>query len=52
MELPPHLFKPHLLYAAMVNGGKLITPSIIKDRQIKKSEKIISKETSINYEKF
>ena len=34
------------LYAAMVNGGKLVTPSIIQDRQVKKIEKIISKETS------
>ena len=30
----------------MVNGGKLVTPSIIQDRQVKKIEKIISKETS------
>ena len=30
----------------MVNGGKLIVPSIIKDRKIKKSEQIISNETS------
>ena len=34
------------IYAAMVNGGKLVTPSIIQDRQVKKIEKIISKETS------
>ena len=34
------------LYAAMVNGGKLVAPSIIQDRQVKKSEKIISNETS------
>jgi cell division protein FtsI (penicillin-binding protein 3) len=34
------------LYASMVNGGKLITPSIIQDREIKKSKKIISNETS------
>ena len=34
------------LYAAMVNGGKLVTPSIIQDRQVKKIEKIISIETS------
>ena len=34
------------LYAAMVNGGKLVTPSIIQDRPVKKIEKIISKETS------
>jgi cell division protein FtsI (penicillin-binding protein 3) len=34
------------LYAAMVNGGKLIVPSIIKDRQVKKSERIVSNKTS------
>ena len=34
------------LYAAMSNGGKLIEPSLIKDRKPKKSEKIISSETS------
>ena len=34
------------LYAAMVNGGKLIVPSIIKDRQVKKSERIVSDKTS------
>ena len=34
------------LYASMVNGGKLIVPSIIQNRQNKKSEQIISKETS------
>ena len=28
------------LYAAMSNGGKLITPSLIKDRKIKKSKKL------------
>ena len=31
------------LYAAMVNGGKLIVPSLIKDRKIEKKDKIISK---------
>ena len=34
------------LYAAMSNGGKLIVPSLIKDRKIKKTQKIISHETS------
>ena len=34
------------LYAAMSNGGKLITPSLIKDRKIQPSKLIISKETS------
>ena len=34
------------LYAAMVNGGKLITPSLVKDRKIQKFNKIISSETS------
>ena len=35
------------LYAAMSNGGKLIKPSLIKDRKIEKFKTIISKETSI-----
>tara|TARA_B100000902_G_scaffold168102_1_gene162847 strand:- start:930 stop:2651 length:1722 start_codon:yes stop_codon:yes gene_type:complete len=34
------------LYAAMSNGGKLITPSLIKEREIQLPKKIISKETS------
>jgi len=34
------------LYAALSNGGKLITPSLIKERKISKSKKIISSETS------
>jgi cell division protein FtsI (penicillin-binding protein 3) len=34
------------LYAAMTNGGKLVKPSLIKDRKIEKSEKIISNDTS------
>jgi cell division protein FtsI (penicillin-binding protein 3) len=34
------------LYAAMINGGNLIKPSLIKDRKIEKLKKIISKETS------
>ena len=34
------------LYAAMSNGGKLIEPSLIKNRKIKKSQEIISGETS------
>ncbi len=34
------------LYAAMVNGGQLITPSIVKDREKTYSDKIISNETS------
>ena len=34
------------LYAAMSNGGKLIIPSLIKDRKIDKSKEIITEETS------
>ncbi len=34
------------LYAAISNGGKLIKPSLIKNRKIDKSQKIISKDTS------
>jgi len=34
------------LYAALVNGGKLVKPSLIKDRKKEKSQKIISKDTS------
>ena len=34
------------LYAAMSNGGKLIKPSLIKDRKIDKSKELITKETS------
>ena len=34
------------LYAALANGGKLVTPSLIKDREIKKSQNIISNNTS------
>ena len=34
------------LYAAMSNGGKLIIPSLIKDRKIDKSKKLITEETS------
>jgi len=34
------------LYAAMSNGGKLILPSLIKDRKKDKSKQIISDETS------
>ena len=34
------------LYAAMSNGGKLITPSLIKDRKIEKPKNIISSNTS------
>ena len=34
------------LYAAMSNGGKLIKPSLIKDRKMKKPKKIISTDTS------
>ena len=34
------------LYAAMSNGGKLIKPSLIKDRKIKNSDTIISRKTS------
>ncbi len=40
------------LYAAMVNGGKLVTPSIIQDRQIKKSKQIISNQTSNELQKI
>ncbi len=34
------------LYAAMINGGKLIKPSLLKDRKIENPKKIISIETS------
>ena len=34
------------LYGAISNGGKLITPSLIKDRKIEKPKKIIESETS------
>ena len=34
------------LYAAISNGGNLIEPSLIQDRQFKKLEKIISSKTS------
>ena len=34
------------LYAALVNGGKLVTPSLIKDRKIKSPQNIISENTS------
>ena len=34
------------LYAALVNGGQLVTPSLIKNRKIKTSQNIISKDTS------
>ena len=34
------------LYANMSNGGKLIKPSLIKDRKMKKPKKIISTDTS------
>jgi cell division protein FtsI (penicillin-binding protein 3) len=34
------------LYAAMSNGGRLVTPSLIKNRELVQSEKIISSETS------
>ena len=34
------------LYAALVNGGKLVIPSLIKDREIKRPQNIISNNTS------
>ena len=34
------------LYAAMSNGGKLVVPSLIKNRKIEKTETIISTKTS------
>ena len=34
------------LYAALINGGKLISPSLIKDKEIKKTNLIISEDTS------
>jgi len=34
------------LYAAMVNGGKLVSPSLIKKKKLEKSKKIISSSTS------
>ena len=35
------------LYAAMVNGGKLIKPSLIKDRKVEKAQRIISEGNSV-----
>ncbi len=34
------------VYSAISNGGKLISPSLIKDRKIVENKKLISKETS------
>ncbi len=34
------------LYASLVNGGKIITPSIIKERKRNNPDQIVSKETS------
>ena len=34
------------LYASLINGGELITPSLIKNRKVEKPQKIISSETS------
>ena len=34
------------MYAAISNGGRLILPSLIKDRVTEESKKIISSETS------
>ena len=34
------------VYSAMVNGGKLVKPSLIKNREIFKTKSLISKETS------
>ncbi len=34
------------LYASMTNGGKMITPSLLKKREISENKKIISRETS------
>ena len=34
------------LYASLINGGELITPSLIKERKVEKPQKIISSETS------
>ena len=34
------------LYASMINGGKLITPSLVLDRKNSSTDKIISKKTS------
>ena len=34
------------LYAAMSNGGKLVSPTLIKEKKIKKFKKIISNDTS------
>ena len=34
------------LYAALINGGQIITPSLIKERETKKTEKLISINTS------
>ena len=34
------------LYASLINGGELITPSLIKNRKVEKPQRIISSETS------
>ncbi len=34
------------LYASMINGGKMIIPSLVKERKTKKPKSIISKDTS------
>ena len=34
------------LYASMINGGKMIIPSLVKERKIEKPKSIISKDTS------
>ena len=34
MELQLHRLQATALYAALANGGKLVTPSLIKDRKI------------------
>ncbi len=40
------------LYSAMVNGGNLIVPSLVKNREIKKQKRIISDQTSFQLRKI
>ena len=40
------------LYSAMANGGKLVSPSLVKNREIQLSDNIVSKNTSIELRKI
>ena len=47
-----YTFTSTALYAAIANGGKLVTPSLIKDRKIDTPKNILSKDTSNRIEKY